>query len=114
MLKRASSTPAAEMSGASCARRAAAVKRWSSPPAIASKFMLSRKGPSKARRSCKAFPEVTHEEHCASFYRYEGDECVQHLFRVACGLDSMVVGETEVLGQAKQAYEAARNSGGAG
>ena len=53
-------------------------------------------------------------EHGAAFYRYEDDECVQHLFRVACGLDSMVVGETEVLGQAKQAYAAARDSGGAG
>jgi hypothetical protein len=50
----------------------------------------------------------------ASFYRHEADECVQHLFRVACGLDSMVVGETEVLGQAKQAYATARDLGGAG
>ncbi|MDQ6764920.1 MAG: glutamyl-tRNA reductase [Verrucomicrobiota bacterium] len=50
----------------------------------------------------------------SAFYRYEDDDCAQHLFRVACGLDSMVVGETEVLGQAKQAYEAARTSGGAG
>ncbi|MGZ5006014.1 MAG: glutamyl-tRNA reductase [Chthoniobacterales bacterium] len=49
-----------------------------------------------------------------AFYRYDSDECVQHLFRVASGLDSMVVGETEVLGQVKQAYETARNSGGAG
>ena len=48
------------------------------------------------------------------FYRHEGEACVQHLFRVACGLDSMVVGETEVLGQAKQAYAKARDSGGAG
>jgi glutamyl-tRNA reductase len=49
-----------------------------------------------------------------SFYRYEAEECVQHLFRVACGLDSMVVGETEILGQTKKAYEAARLSGCAG
>ncbi|MDQ6622842.1 MAG: glutamyl-tRNA reductase, partial [Verrucomicrobiota bacterium] len=54
------------------------------------------------------------DDDAAAFYRYEEDDCVQHLFRVASGLDSMVVGETEVLGQAKQAYEAARNSGGAG
>ena len=49
-----------------------------------------------------------------TFYRYEGEQCVQHLFRVACGLDSMVLGETEILGQAKKAYEAARASGAAG
>src|SRR5881409_4065959 len=48
------------------------------------------------------------------FYRYEAEKCVQHLFRVASGLDSMVVGESEILGQAKKAYELARNSGAAG
>jgi glutamyl-tRNA reductase len=57
---------------------------------------------------------ATVSEDLTAFYRYEGEACVQHLFRVAAGLDSMVVGETEVLGQAKQAYAAARQTGGAG
>jgi glutamyl-tRNA reductase len=48
------------------------------------------------------------------FYRYEAEKCVQHLFRVACGLDSMVVGETEILGQTKKAYQSARTSGAVG
>src|SRR5262249_22606099 len=48
------------------------------------------------------------------FYRHEDNECIQHLFRVASGLDSMVVGESEIFGQAKKAYESARTSGAAG
>jgi glutamyl-tRNA reductase len=48
------------------------------------------------------------------FYRYEDNKCVEHLFRVASGLDSMVVGESEIFGQAKKAYESARTSGAVG
>ncbi len=48
------------------------------------------------------------------FYRYEADKCVQHLFRVASALDSMVIGESEIFGQTKKAYESARTSGAVG
>jgi len=44
-------------------------------------------------------------------YLYEGADAVRHLLSVAAGLDSLVLGETEITGQSKNAYEIARNAG---
>jgi glutamyl-tRNA reductase len=44
-------------------------------------------------------------------YRYEDREAISHLFRVASSLDSMVVGEPQILGQLKAAYAAAKTEG---
>jgi len=44
-------------------------------------------------------------------YEYRQEEAVRHLFRVACSLDSMVIGEPQILGQVKSSYLAARSAG---
>ena len=43
-------------------------------------------------------------------YRYDEDAAVRHMFRVATGLDSMVLGEPQILGQVKDAWQLARDA----
>ena len=47
-------------------------------------------------------------------YTFNGEECIRHIFRVISGLDSMVVGEYQIVSQLKQAYELAHQHGTAG
>ncbi len=47
----------------------------------------------------------------AHLYEFHEDEAIRHIFRVASSLDSMVVGEPQILGQVKEAYATARAVG---
>jgi glutamyl-tRNA reductase len=66
--------------------------------------------------SAKAFAELKHflvtchdyrDPLTDELYALSEPQSIHHLFKVACGLDSMVLGETEILGQLKKAYDLA-------
>jgi glutamyl-tRNA reductase len=61
----------------------------------------------------RRFHDVTDDFRPLSF-QLRGEPCVEHLFSVASGLKSMVVGETEILGQLKEAYDVALVQGQTG
>jgi len=52
--------------------------------------------------------------HDGLYYRHESAQAVRHLCKVVSGLDSMLLGETEIFGQVKQAYQAAHEAGATG
>ncbi|MGC9401293.1 glutamyl-tRNA reductase [Vibrio genomosp. F10] len=56
------------------------------------------------------FHQVSPEELKPSIYTYEEQAAIRHLMRVSCGLDSLVLGEPQILGQVKQAYADARDA----
>jgi glutamyl-tRNA reductase len=60
------------------------------------------------------FNKIPLEQFEDALYLHEGDDAVRHVFRVASSLDSMVVGEPQILGQVKEAYRTATDEKASG
>jgi glutamyl-tRNA reductase len=58
--------------------------------------------------------DITPGELDEHFYGYQGEDAARHLIRVASGLDSLVLGETQILGQLKEAWQLAHDAGSMG
>jgi glutamyl-tRNA reductase len=58
--------------------------------------------------------QITRAELEPSVYVYQDQQAVQHLMQVACGLDSMVLGEAQILGQIKEAFSESCAAGSVG
>ncbi|AMV73787.1 glutamyl-tRNA reductase [Desulfuromonas carbonis] len=61
-------------------------------------------GVGQLRRFMADFHGLTMEQLESHLYDYQGEAAIQHIFRVASSLDSMVIGEPQILGQIKTAY----------
>jgi glutamyl-tRNA reductase len=68
-------------------------------------------GAQNLRNFIAEFCHVAPEELTDRLYTYHDEGAVRQLFRVASGIDSLVVGESEILGQVRRAYEVAAKEG---
>lgn len=70
-----------------------------------------QESPSILRKFLCDFHKVKEADFIQYLYRHNNRMAVEHLFRVISSLDSMILGETQIFGQIKEAYQAARKSG---
>src|ERR1700691_2113256 len=62
----------------------------------------------------RSFHRIPSADLAGRIYRWAGPDAVRHLFRVAAGIDSMMLGEAEILGQLRTAYSQALDHGATG
>jgi glutamyl-tRNA reductase len=75
-------------------------------------FIASMKnGAGDLREFMRDYFQVDPSQFESHLYEFREDEAIRHIFRVASSLDSMVVGEPQILGQVKEAYATARAVG---
>jgi glutamyl-tRNA reductase len=99
-----------------------ACKRLSEHPAVSEGMIVStcnrvefianmKNGTGDLREFLREYFEADMTQFETHLYEFKEDEAVRHIFRVAASLDSMVVGEPQILGQVKEAYATARAVG---
>jgi glutamyl-tRNA reductase len=99
-----------------------ACKKLAEHPAVAEGMIVStcnrvefianmKNGAGDLREFMRDFFQVDPSQFESHLYEFREDDAIRHIFRVASSLDSMVVGEPQILGQVKEAYATARAVG---
>ena len=73
----------------------------------------SRTAIGELQREVAEFKNLSLQEILKYLNLYSGDRAIAHLFKVCCGFDSMVLGEDEILGQVRDAYQLSLEQNGA-
>jgi len=110
-----------EIEAASCADVVGRVAALRAKPGVSEAFALQTCNRSEAyvvtdhaRQGREALAEVVADVREGAVDHMDHEESLRHLMRVAAGLDSLVLGEDQIIGQLKTAFEASRSADGIG